>query len=124
MNDDEPFLLSLGLHAEDIDAPDSAWQGALSAAFDPETAAPAGDVVPVMEDTPVVPGEYDDLVVADEPSLADDANNQPSPDSPESDDDALPDLDGDSTPAITEEESVDHEVDFGRSGHHDPGTED
>jgi hypothetical protein len=109
MAEDDSILASLGLNPDDelLDAPDTVWAAAITAALDPATQSSGADTVPIMDDQPVVPDDDDALAAAvvvteDQPVGSDPGTHHPDSDDPdlndavESDDVELPVLDHDS----------------------------
>jgi hypothetical protein len=66
MAEDDSILASLGLSPDDelLDAPDTVWDAAITAALDPATQSSGADTVPIMDDQPVVPGDDEAVAVA------------------------------------------------------------
>ncbi|MFI6432875.1 hypothetical protein [Rhodococcus oryzae] len=66
MDHDEPLFAKLGVTGAMLPLPDDVWERALSIALDPNTPAVDADLVPEMDDDPVVPDDgeivlYDDV---------------------------------------------------------------
>lgn len=79
MNDDEPLFAGSGAGALPP-VPDGVWERALSVALDPATPAVDADLVPEMDDDPVVPDD-DGIVLVDDDLLEGDDDLPPGDDS-------------------------------------------
>ncbi|MDH6287972.1 hypothetical protein [Rhodococcus opacus] len=91
--DDDSVLAALGVSGALPPVPDDVWARALEVALDPTTAPVDADLVPDMDDVPVV-SEDDDIILLDDTDLdTDDGDGDiPNPDlDTDADDD--PDLD-------------------------------
>ncbi|MGW6695073.1 hypothetical protein ACWF62_15005 [Rhodococcus sp. NPDC054953] len=102
MDPDEPLLTTLADAMPPL--PDDVWERVLSVALDPTTEAVDPDLVPEMDDTPVIPDDDGEIIL-------DDAD-----DSLAADDDAAVDLD-DANDAINagDSDDLDLPVDHGDS---------
>ncbi|MFE7421719.1 hypothetical protein [Rhodococcus sp. NPDC057529] len=134
--DDDSVLAALGVSGALPPVPDEVWARALEVALDPTTAPVDADLVPDMDDVPVVP-EDDEIILlddddgddgdeADEDDLDTDADTLPGldlqPDANEDTDVHLPagqdlDLGDDSVDPSTLGADDDPGIDLG--GHHD-----
>lgn len=80
--DDDSVLAALGVSGALPPVPDEVWARALEVALDPTTAPVDTDLVPDMDDVPVVP-EDDDIILLDDDTDLDtdgDDGNVPGPD--------------------------------------------
>ncbi|GAA4479441.1 hypothetical protein GCM10023094_24570 [Rhodococcus olei] len=104
MNDDEPLFAGSGAGALPP-VPEDVWERALSVALDPATPAVDADLVPEMDDDPVVPDD-DGIVLVDDDLLEGDD------DLPPGDDVAAVPVDDGEHPRL-DDDSVDTGDDFG-----------
>ncbi|RZL82975.1 MAG: hypothetical protein EOP76_22395 [Variovorax sp.] len=77
--DDDSVLAALGVSGALPPVPDDVWARALEVALDPTTAPVDTDLVPDMDDVPVVP-EDDDIILLDDDTDLDTDGDVPGPD--------------------------------------------
>lgn len=73
MTDDTPLFTQWGVTAAMPPLPDDVWERALSIALDPTTPPVDDDLVPEMDEVPIVPDDDGEIV------LYDDTDDAPSP---------------------------------------------
>jgi len=80
--DDDSVLAALGVSGALPPVPDDVWARALEVALDPTTAPVDTDLVPDMDDVPVVPEDDDIILIDDDTDLDTDGDdgNVPGPD--------------------------------------------
>ncbi|MDH6284664.1 hypothetical protein [Prescottella agglutinans] len=71
MDSDESLLRTLGMADAMPPLPDDVWERALSIALDPTTPAVDADLVPEMDDIPVVPDDDGEIVLDDDTDVDD-----------------------------------------------------
>ena len=99
--DDDSVLAALGVSGALPPVPDEVWARALEVALDPTTAPVDADLVPDMDDVPVVP-EDDEIILLDDGDDGDEA-----------DEDDL-DTDADTLPGLDLEPDADEDTDLHR----------
>ncbi len=80
--DDDSVLAALGVSGALPPVPDDVWARALEVALDPTTAPVDTDLVPDMDDVPVLPEDDDIILIDDDTDLDTDGDdgNVPGPD--------------------------------------------